>query len=88
MFKFGKPLVEIEFDGNNVSEVLVLRSYSCGSTFFVTEEMVCEDINNHSHNAGLKLQHYPYMAPKMWLFADECNKRVAANFHRDAFEDA
>jgi hypothetical protein len=86
--KFGKPIIEIEFEGNIVSEVRVLRSSPCGSTSFVAEEMVGEDINNLPIKAGLKLQHYPCRAPKMRLFVDECKKEIAANFHRDAFEDA
>lgn len=85
---FGKPIVEIEFEGNRVSEVRVLRSSPCGSTFFVAEEMVGENINNLPIKAGLKLQHYPCRAPKMRLFIDECKKGIAANFHRDAFVDA
>jgi hypothetical protein len=86
--KFGKPIIEIEFEGNIVSEVRVLRSSPCGSTSFVAEEMVGEDINNLPIKAGLKLQHYPCRAPKMRLFVYECKKEIAANFHRDAFEDA
>ncbi len=86
--KFGKPIVEIELTGNKVSKVHVLRSSPCGSTFFVAEEMVGEDVNNLPIKAGLKVQHYPCRAPKMRLFADECKKELAANFHRDAFEDA
>jgi hypothetical protein len=86
--KFGKPIVEIECEGNRVSEVRVLRSSPCGSTFFVADEMVGEDINNLPIKAGLKLQHYPCRAPKLRLFVDECKKEIASNFHSDAFEDA
>ena len=86
--KFGKPIVEIELEGNKVSKVHVLRSSPCGSTFFVADEMVGEDVNNLPIKAGLKVQHYPCRAPKMRLFADECKKELAANFHKDAFEDA
>jgi len=86
--KFGKPIVEIDCEGNRVSEVRVLRSSPCGSTFFVAEEMVGEDINNLPIKAGLKLQHYPCRAPKLRLFVDECKKEIASNFHSDAFEDA
>ncbi len=86
--KFGKPIVEIELVGNKVSKVHVLRSSPCGSTFFVADEMVGEDVNNLPIKAGLKVQHYPCRAPKMRLFADECKKELAANFHKDAFEDA
>ena len=86
--KFGKPIVEIELVGNKVSKVHVLRSSPCGSTFFVADEMVGEDVNNLPIKAGLKVQHYPCRAPKMRLFADECKKELAANFHKNAFEDA
>ena len=86
--KFGKPIVEIELVGNKVSKVHVLRSSPCDSTFFVADEMVGEDVNNLPIKAGLKVQHYPCRAPKMRLFADECKKELAANFHKDAFEDA
>ncbi|WP_048191978.1 DUF166 domain-containing protein [Methanobacterium sp. SMA-27] len=86
--KFGKPIVEIETVGNKVSKVHVLRSSPCGSTFFVADEMVGEDVNNLPIKAGLKVQHYPCRASKMRLFVDECKKELAANFHRDAFEDA
>ena len=86
--KFGKPFVEIEFEGNIVKDVRVIRSSPCGSTFFVSDEMIGEDINNLPIKAGLKLQHYPCRAPKLRLFVDECKKEIAANFHRDAFEEA
>ena len=86
--KFGKPIVQIELDGNRVSDVRVVRSAPCGSTFFVAQEMVGEDVNNLPIKAGLKVQHYPCRASKLRLFTDECKKEIAANFHRDAFEDA
>ncbi|MGB8234141.1 MAG: DUF166 family protein [Methanobacterium sp.] len=86
--KFGKPVVEIECEGNSVTVVRVLRSSPCGSTFFVADEMVGEDIKDLPIKAGLKLQHYPCRAPKLRLFVDECKKGIASNFHRDAFEDA
>jgi hypothetical protein len=86
--KFGKPIVEVECEGNSVTVVRVLRSSPCGSTFFVADEMVGEDINDLPIKAGLKLQHYPCRAPKLRLFVDECKKEIASNFHRDAFEDA
>ncbi len=86
--KFGKPIVELILKDNIVSEVRVLRSSPCGSTFFVGDEMVGEDLDNLPIKAGLKLQHYPCRAPKMRLFTDECKKGIAANFHRDAFEEA
>jgi len=86
--KFGKPMVEIELTGNKVSKVHVLRSSPCGSTFFVAQEMIGEDINNLPIKAGLKVQHYPCRASKMRLFVDECKKELAANFHKDAFENA
>jgi hypothetical protein len=85
---FGKPIVEIEFEGNQVTKVRVLRSSPCGSTYYVAEEMVGEEIDNLPIKAGLKLQHYPCRAPKLRLFVDECKKGIAANFHRDAFENA
>jgi hypothetical protein len=84
--KFGKPIIEIEFEGNKVSEIRVLRSSPCGSTFFVADEMVGEDINNLPLKAGLKIQHYPCRAPKLRLFVDECKKEIASNFHKEAFE--
>lgn len=86
--KFGKPIVEIELNGNKLSKVHVLRSSPCGSTFFVAQEMIGEDINNLPIKAGLKVQHYPCRASKMRLFVDECKKELAANFHKDAFENA
>ena len=86
--KFGKPIVQIELDGNRVSDVRVVRSAPCGSTFFVAQEMVGEEVNNLPIKAGLKVQHYPCRASKLRLFIDECKKEIAANFHRDAFEDA
>jgi hypothetical protein len=86
--KFGKPIVQIELDGNRVSDVRVVRSAPCGSTFFVAQEMIGEEVNNLPIKAGLKVQHYPCRASKLRLFIDECKKEIAANFHRDAFEDA
>jgi hypothetical protein len=35
------------------------------------------------------LQHYPCRAPKFRLFTDEeCKKEMAANLHKNAFEEA
>lgn len=85
---YGKPLVELEIEGNKVSGVLVLRSSPCGSTYFVAEEMIGEELENLPIKAGLKVQHYPCRASKIRLFVDECKKEIASNFHRDAFEQA
>jgi len=86
--KFGRPIVEIELDGNEVSDVHVLRSAPCGSTFFVAKEMIGEDIKDLPVKAGLKVQIFPCRAPKMRLFVDECKKELASNFHSKAFEEA
>jgi len=87
--KFGRPIVEIECENDKVKDIKVLRSSPCGSTLFVAEEMIGQDLEDLPIKAGLKLQHYPCRAPKMRLFADnECKKEMAANFHKDAFEDA
>ncbi|HEX3012858.1 MAG TPA: DUF166 family protein, partial [Methanobacterium sp.] len=81
--------VEIVVENNKVKEIKVLRSSPCGSTFFVAEEMIGQDLEDLPIKAGLRLQHYPCRAPKMRLFADdECKKEMAANFHKEAFEDA
>lgn len=85
---YGKPIVEIEIEENKVSGVHVVRSSPCGSTYFVADEMVGEDLDNLPIKAGLKLQHYPCRASKLRLFVDECKKEIASNFHRDAFEEA
>jgi len=87
--KFGRPIVEIELENNKVKNIKVLRSSPCGSTFFVAEEMMGQKIDDLPIKAGLRLQHYPCRAPKMRLFADdECKKEMAANFHKEAFEEA
>lgn len=87
--KFGRPIVEIVVENNKVKEIKVLRSSPCGSTFFVAEEMIGQDLEDLPIKAGLRLQHYPCRAPKMRLFADdECKKEMAANFHKEAFENA
>jgi hypothetical protein len=87
--KFGRPIVEIEFENDKVKEIRVLRSSPCGSTFFVAEEMIGQEVEGLPIKAGLKIQHYPCRAPKMRLFTDdECKKEMAANFHKEAFEEA
>lgn len=87
--RFGRPIVKINCQGDKIVDIEVLRSSPCGSTFFVAEEMIGQDLENLPIKAGLKLQHYPCRAPKMRLFADdECKKEMAANFHKDAFEEA
>lgn len=87
--KFGKPVVEVTYRNDKVVEVKVIRSSPCGSTFFVANEMIGQDLEDLPMKAGLKLQHYPCRAPKMRLFADdECKKEMAANFHKEAFENA
>lgn len=85
--KFGRPIVKINCQGDKIVDIEVVRSSPCGSTFFVAEEMIGQDLKDLSIKAGLKLQHYPCRAPKMRLFADdECKKEMAANFHKEAFE--
>lgn len=85
--KFGKPIVKINCQGDKIVDVEVVRSSPCGSTFFVAEEMMGQDLKDAPIKAGLKLQHYPCRAPKMRLFSDdECKKDMASNFHKEAFE--
>ncbi|MBI5679333.1 MAG: DUF166 domain-containing protein [Methanobacterium sp.] len=87
--KFGRPIVKVNCQGDKIVDIEVLRSSPCGSTFFVAEEMIGQDLEDLPIKAGLKLQHYPCRAPKMRLFADdECKKEMAANFHKEAFENA
>lgn len=85
---YGRPIVELEINENKVSKVSVIRSSPCGATYFVSEEMVGEEVDNLPIKAGLKVQHYPCRASKIRLFVDECKKEIASNFHRDAFEEA
>lgn len=85
--KFGRPIVRINCQGDKITDIDVLRSSPCGSTFFVAQEMIGQDIKGLPIKAGLRLQHYPCRAPKMRLFTDdECKKDMAANLHKDAFE--
>lgn len=87
--KFGRPIVRINCQGDRIVDIKVLRSSPCGSTFFVADEMIGHDLKDLPVKAGLRLQHYPCRAPKMRLFADdECKKEIAANLHKEAFEDA
>jgi len=87
--KFGRPKVKIKYENNKITDIKVLRSSPCGSTFFVADEVIGESIEDLPVKAGLKLQHYPCRAPKMRLFTDdECKKEMTANFHKDAFEEA
>ncbi|MDP3066443.1 MAG: DUF166 domain-containing protein [Methanobacteriaceae archaeon] len=87
--KFGRPLVKINCQGNKVVDIEVDRCSPCGSTQFVADALIGEETENLPIKAGLKIQHYPCRAPKMRLFSDdECKKEMAANFHKDAFEEA
>ena len=87
--KFGRPVVKINCQGDKIVDIEVLRSSPCGSTYFVAEEMIGQNLEDLPIKAGLRLQHYPCRAPKMRLFADdECKKDMASNFHKEAFEDA
>lgn len=87
--KFGRPVVRISCQGDKVVDIEVERCSPCGSTQFVADQLKGESTDNLPIKAGLKIQHYPCRAPKMRLFADdECKKELAANFHKDAFQDA
>lgn len=86
--KFGKPVVDIQMEGNKVTNVDVIRAAPCGSTYYVSKEMVGEDVANLPTRAGLKVQLFPCRAPKLRLFVDECKKGLASNFHSQAFQDA
>jgi len=92
--KIGKPKVVLEYVDDKLKDITVLRSSPCGSTAFVAEYLKEKyvgktiDIEQFSLEAGLKVQHYPCRAAKIRLFSDdECKKKLAANFHKDAFED-
>jgi len=86
--KFGRPIIRMNCQGDRVVDIEVLRCSPCGATSFVAEEMVGKETKDLPIKAGLRVQHYPCRAPKMRLFADdECKKELAANLHRDAFED-
>jgi len=91
----GKPKVVLKLDGENLKDIVVLRSSPCGSTTFVADFIKENymgkklDLENLPTEAGLKLQHYPCRASKMRLFTDEeCKKEMASGLHRDAFEEA
>ncbi|MGB9936253.1 MAG: DUF166 domain-containing protein [Methanobacterium sp.] len=86
--KFGRPIVRINCQGDKIVDIEVLRSSPCGATYFVAEDMVGKDMEDLPIKAGLRIQHYPCRAPKMRLFADECKKDMASNFHKEAFENA
>lgn len=86
--KYGRPVVEVELEGNTVTDIHVIRSAPCGSTDFVAKEMIGEDITNLPTKAGLKVQLFPCRAPKLRLFVDECKKGLASNFHSKAFQEA
>ncbi|MGC9517177.1 MAG: DUF166 domain-containing protein [Methanomicrobiales archaeon] len=87
--KYGKPEVKIDTENGIVTSIKVLRCSPCGSTEFVSKELIGEIVEGLPIRAGLKIQHYPCRAPKMRLFADdECKKEMAANFHKEAFEKA
>jgi len=86
--KFGRPIIRMNCQGDRVVDIEVIRCSPCGATSFVAEEMVGQETKDLSIKAGLRVQHYPCRAPKIRLFAeDECKKELAANLHRDAFED-
>jgi hypothetical protein len=87
--KFGRPVVRISCQGDRVVDIEVDRCSPCGSTQFVAHELKGESTHNLPIKAGLKIQHYPCRAPKMRLFTDdECKKEMAANFHKEAFQEA
>lgn len=87
--KFGRPIVKLTCENDKVTNINVLRSSPCGSTFFVSEAMLGQELVDLPMKAGLKLQHYPCRAPKMRLFSDEeCKKEMAATLHKEAFENA
>ncbi|WP_414469937.1 DUF166 domain-containing protein [Methanobacterium sp. ACI-7] len=87
--KFGRPIVKINCQGDKIVDIDVVRSSPCGSTYFVAEDMIGKDVEDLPIRAGLRIQHYPCRAPKMRLFTDdECKKEMAANFHKEAFENA
>ncbi len=86
---FGKPKVRVNCQGDKVVDVEVLRCAPCGSTQFVAHEMIGESAANLPIKVGLKIQHYPCRAGRMRLFTDDESKReMAANLHKNAFEDA
>ncbi len=51
--KFGKPIVEVNCKNDKVYEILVRPSSPCGSTFFVAEEMIGQDLEDLPIKAGL-----------------------------------
>ncbi len=87
--RFGRPVVRINCQGDRVVDIQVLRCSPCGSTHYLAQELKGESTINLPIKAGLKIQHYPCRAPRMRLFSDdECKKEIAANLHKEAFQDA
>jgi hypothetical protein len=87
--KFGQPIVKIKCKNDKVVDIEVIRCSPCGATSFVAEELSGHNTESLPIKAGLKIQHYPCRAPKMRLFTDdECKKELAANMHKNSFENA
>ncbi|MGA2676019.1 MAG: DUF166 family protein [Methanobacterium sp.] len=82
-------MVKISCENDKIAEIQVLRTSPCGSTLFVADEMIGQDLKDLPIKTGLKLQHYTCRASQIRLITgDECKKELASNFHKTAFEEA
>jgi hypothetical protein len=59
---FGRPEVTVEFDGDNIKQVAVLKNAPCGSTFYVADELVGVGERDAVEKAGLLHHQYPCLA--------------------------
>lgn len=59
---FGRPEVTVEFNGDNIKQVAVLKNAPCGSTFYVADGLVGVWERDAVEKAGLLHHQYPCLA--------------------------
>ena len=47
-YQIGRPVIEVSLLGNRISEVRVIRSAPCGSTWYVTQQIKWSDVNDRA----------------------------------------
>ena len=78
---FGSPILEIETKDEKIVNVEVLKGAPCGSTWYMSKEIVGTPLKDAPPKAGLLIQHYPCRAAR----GDLGGIHESGELHKQAF---
>ncbi len=78
---FGSPILEVKTKDEKIVDVKVLKGAPCGSTWYMTKEIVGVPLKDAPPKAGLLIQHYPCRAAR----GDLGGIHESGELHKQAF---